>query len=53
LIGDSKRVWGAALRSNDNSSDPIYVSIGTKISIETAVKIVTLCCKYRIPEPIR
>jgi deoxyribonuclease V len=33
---------------------PIYVSIGHKISLETAIGIVRQCTeKYRIPEPVR
>ena len=33
---------------------PVYVSIGHKISLETAIEIVKHCMKnYRIPEPIR
>lgn len=31
LKGDSGKVWGAALRSTENSKNPIFVSIGTKI----------------------
>jgi len=29
------------------------VSIGHRVSLESAVDIVLKCCKYRIPEPIR
>jgi deoxyribonuclease V len=33
---------------------PVYVSIGHKISLETAIEIVKRCTgKYRIPEPLR
>lgn len=42
-----------AFRSTDTSTKPIYVSIGHKLSLETALRICKLCCKYRIPEPIR
>lgn len=42
-----------ALRSSDNSSKPIYVSIGHKISVDTAVRLTHSCCRYRVPEPIR
>lgn len=42
-----------AFRSTQTSRNPIYVSIGHKISLETALKICELCCKHRVPEPIR
>jgi deoxyribonuclease V len=33
---------------------PVYVSVGHKVSLERAIKIVNKCTgKYRIPEPIR
>ena len=35
------------------TSKPIYVSIGHKISLRTAVKLVKEVTKYRIPEPLR
>ncbi|XP_013409975.1 uncharacterized protein LOC106173387 [Lingula anatina] len=53
LIGASGRILGKALRSSDNTENPVYVSIGHKISLETAICLVHQCCKYRIPEPIR
>ncbi|PIO28755.1 hypothetical protein AB205_0113990 [Aquarana catesbeiana] len=42
-----------ALKSCKKSSKPIYVSVGHKISLETAVNVVRSCCKYRVPEPTR
>lgn len=53
LAGSSGKIWGAALKSTNDTFNPIYVTIGHKISLETALHIVTKCCKYRIPEPIR
>ena len=47
------RVIGASLRTRDNVK-PVYVSIGQKIDLENALKIVISCAtKYRIPEPLR
>lgn len=53
LQGSSGKIWGKALRSTQKSVNPIYVSIGHKIGLETAVKLTHACCHYRVPEPIR
>ncbi|XP_070580754.1 endonuclease V-like isoform X2 [Ptychodera flava] len=53
LVGDSGQVLGMTLRSCNKSTNPVYVSIGHRIALETAVRLVHRCCKYRIPEPIR
>ncbi len=41
---------GIVLKTNGK---PIYVSIGHKVSLRTAAKIVKEVTKYRIPEPLR
>jgi deoxyribonuclease V len=47
------KVAGAVVRTKDKVK-PIYVTIGHKISIQTAIKIILECSKnYRIPEPLR
>jgi deoxyribonuclease V len=52
-LRDRGEVVGAALRVRP-SVKPLYVSIGHRISLETAVSIVLRCCRsYRIPEPLR
>jgi hypothetical protein len=33
LKGTSGRIWGAALRNTEDSINPVFVSIGTKISL--------------------
>ena len=53
LIGKSGKIWGCALKATEDSINPIIISIGHKISLESAVKIVTASCIYRVPEPIR
>ncbi|CAH3195963.1 unnamed protein product [Porites evermanni] len=53
LQGSSGTIWGKALRSTHRSCNPIYVSVGHKIGLETAVRLTHACCQYRIPEPIR
>ncbi|XP_064180391.1 endonuclease V-like [Anguilla rostrata] len=49
----SGRVLGEALRSSDASTKPVYVSVGHRISLDTAVRLTQRCCRYRVPEPIR
>ncbi|KAG6409725.1 hypothetical protein SASPL_127767 [Salvia splendens] len=53
LIGDSGSTLGAALRSTVGSLKPIFISVGHRISLASTIEIVKLCCRYRIPEPIR
>lgn len=52
LIGNSGRIYGVAYKSAD-CKNPIYVTVGHNISLESAIKIVSRSCIYRIPEPIR
>jgi len=52
-ITDKGEVIGAAIKK-DEKTQPIYVSIGHKVSLERAVEIVKHCTKSaRVPEPIR
>ncbi|KAL0226957.1 hypothetical protein P9112_014281 [Eukaryota sp. TZLM1-RC] len=53
LWGEGGKVLGAALRPTDTTIQPIYVSIGHLIDLESSCEIVARCCRYRIPEPIR
>ena len=53
LIGTSGIKYGVALKSTNETTNPIYVSIGHKISTMSAIKIVSKLCRYIIPEPIR
>lgn len=53
LVGKSGVVWGYALRSTKQYDEPMIISIGHKISNETALKITKKTCIYRVPEPIR
>jgi len=52
-VVDFVHCWLQAMRSCDKAPNPVYVSPGHLITMETAVWLVKLCCKYRIPEPIR
>ncbi|KAG8050187.1 hypothetical protein GUJ93_ZPchr0009g87 [Zizania palustris] len=53
LIGQSGTTWGAAMRSCPGSLKPIYISVGHRISLDSATEIVKFCSNYRVPEPIR
>jgi len=53
LVSESNFVYGTALRSTDHSSNPVFISVGNKITLKTAVRLVNNCCLYRIPEPVR
>ena len=53
LIGQFGQIYGVAFKSTDQTLNPIYVSVGHKLSLQTAQNIVKQYCQYRIPEPIR
>jgi deoxyribonuclease V len=54
LIRDSSNhIQGAVVVTKDNTK-PVFVSVGHKISIKTAIEIILRCCTgYRIPQPMR
>lgn len=41
------------MRSAQGTLKPIFVSVGHRVSLDTAIRIVKMTCKYRVPEPIR
>ena len=52
-LHDEGEVVGAVLRTRENVN-PVYVSIGHRIDLETAVDFVLRACtRYRLPEPTR
>ncbi|KAL8163443.1 UNVERIFIED_CONTAM: hypothetical protein K2H54_021345 [Gekko kuhli] len=53
LLSTSGRILGMALRSYAKSTKPVYISVGHKMSLQSATRLVHTCCKYRVPEPIR
>ncbi|KAG0181639.1 hypothetical protein DFQ28_009529 [Apophysomyces sp. BC1034] len=53
LRGTSGTVYGAAVRTSDGAPNPVFISQGHRVSLETAIQLVLATCRYRIPEPIR
>ncbi len=50
---DGGEVIGAVLRTKADTN-PLYISIGHRVDLETAIRWVLSCCRgYRIPEPLR
>ena len=53
LVDENQETIGAVLRSK-NACKPIFISIGHKIDLETALHRTLQCTShYRIPEPVR
>jgi deoxyinosine 3'endonuclease (endonuclease V) len=44
---------GQALRSLDSTRNPIFVSVGHRMTLSAAIQVTLHCCKYRVPEPVR
>jgi len=53
IVDETGYIWGAAFQSTDKIRNPIYISIGHKICLKTAISLTHSVCKYRIPEPVR
>nr|XP_032831985.1 endonuclease V isoform X2 [Petromyzon marinus] len=53
LVGNSGKILGMAVRSSSLCSNPVYVSVGHRVSLDTAVRLTLSCSKFRVPEPIR
>lgn len=52
-LWDHEELIGAVLRTRTNVK-PLYISIGHKIELPTALDLVlACCCGYRLPEPTR
>ncbi len=52
-LQDRGEVIGAAVRTKANTK-PVYVSVGHKIDLDTAILWLLRCCKgYRLPQPTR
>ena len=53
LLNPAWQTVGCAVRHSLTARQPVYVSVGHKVSLATACSVVCQCCKHRIPEPIR
>ncbi|KAJ1919539.1 hypothetical protein H4219_001894 [Mycoemilia scoparia] len=46
-------IYGAALAPTPEITSPIFVSVGHRVSLDVALALTSICCKFRVPEPIR
>jgi deoxyinosine 3'endonuclease (endonuclease V) len=53
LKGNNNEVLALAVRSSDESINPIIVSIGHRVGNQTALEVFNKCTIFRVPEPIR
>ena len=53
LKGESGEIYGAAVKTSLVSSNPVYVTIGSGISLGTAIDVIINCSEFRTPDPIR
>jgi deoxyribonuclease V len=50
---DKKEVIGAVVRTRSHT-EPVFISPGHRISLETSIRYILACCAgYRLPEPTR
>ena len=42
-----------ALRTSDDAPNPVFISVGHKISLDVTTQLVVACSHKRIPEPTR
>ncbi|MBI3912542.1 MAG: endonuclease V [Armatimonadetes bacterium] len=53
LLAENGEVIGMVVRTRPGAR-PVYVSVGQRITLPTAVEVVLRCCRgYRLPEPVR
>lgn len=53
LVTQKGRILGSAVKSSQESKNPIFVSVGSGLSLMTAVSLVIAVSRHRVPEPIR
>ena len=53
LVDHAGLVVGCAIRKTLQHRQPVYVSVGHKISLKTAVELAKRSCLFKLPEPVR
>jgi len=53
LKTDTGEILGRAVKTVETGLNPVFVSVGTGLSLDSAVKLVLEFSEYRIPEPTR
>lgn len=53
IIGKSGFTWAKALITGNATNKPVYVSIGHRVSLNTATQVTRKLSTFRIPDPIR
>ena len=46
-------MWGRAILTGKDTTNPVFVSVGHKISMETATELTLAVSHNRVPEPVR
>ncbi len=53
LKGNNGDILALAVKSSEESINPIIVSVGHRVGIQTALEVFNKCTVFRVPEPIR
>ncbi|KAI8611988.1 endonuclease V-domain-containing protein [Chytriomyces sp. MP71] len=51
VVGTSGAVYGACVKTVPGN--PVFVSAGHRVGLDTAVRLTLACSRFRVPEPIR
>lgn len=53
ITGHSGYTWAKALLTGNATNKPVYVSIGHRVSLDTAARVCKYLSTFRVPDPIR
>ena len=53
LKGNNGDILALAVKSSEESINPIIVSVGHRVGVKTALEVFNKCTVFRVPEPIR